>query len=101
MNYRVQPGDTLNAIAARFGVTLEEIIRANNLQFPFQLFIGQNLFIPTQQRPPRPPAPPAPPGRPGNVERRLNRLEQEVDRLEREVRQLDRRVDRLEQRRPR
>ncbi|WP_134683051.1 LysM peptidoglycan-binding domain-containing protein [Brevibacillus migulae] len=99
MNYRVQPGDTLNAIAARFGVTVEELIRVNNLQFPFQLFIGQNLFIPTQ-RPPRPPVPPVP-GRPGNVERRLNRLEQEVNQLQRQVRELDRRVDRLEQRRPR
>lgn len=99
MNYRVQPGDTLNAISSRFGVPLEELIRVNNLQFPYQLFVGQTLFIPTQ-RPPRPPVPPVP-GRPDNIERRVDRLEQRVDRLEGEVRELNRRVDRLEGRRPR
>lgn len=97
MNYRVQPGDTLYAISVRFGVPAEEIIRANNLTYPYQLFVGQNLFIPTQQIPPRPPFPRPP----GNVQRRLDNLEDRVDRLEREVRQLDRRVDRLERPRPR
>jgi LysM repeat protein len=94
VNYRVQPGDTLNSIAARFGVPVEEIIRANNMQYPYQLFAGQNLFIPTTRPIPRPqPFPP-------NIERRLERLENRVDRLERQVLELDRRVDRLE-RRPR
>lgn len=44
--YRVQPGDTLLAIANRFGVTVNAIARANNLSNPNDLDIGQELIIP-------------------------------------------------------
>ena len=44
--YTVQPGDTLAAIAAEYGVTVESIIEANNLQNPDLLSVGQILIIP-------------------------------------------------------
>lgn len=44
--YRVQPGDTLGAIATRFGVTVNAIMRANNMNNPNVLSIGQQLVIP-------------------------------------------------------
>lgn len=44
--YRVQPGDTLGAIATRFGVTVNAIMRANNMSNPNVLSIGQQLVIP-------------------------------------------------------
>ena len=44
--YTVQPGDTLAAIAAEYGVTVESIIEANNLQNPDLLSVGQVLIIP-------------------------------------------------------
>ncbi|MEF3274759.1 MAG: LysM peptidoglycan-binding domain-containing protein [Chloroflexus sp.] len=46
--YTVQAGDTLRAIAERFGVTIEAILQANNLT-PAQgdnLRVGQELVIP-------------------------------------------------------
>lgn len=94
MNYVVQPGDTLNSIAVRFGVPIQELIRVNNIRPPYVIYIGQTLFIPTG----RPGPGPGPRPEPSDVERRLRRLEQSTNRLEREVRELDRRVDRLEQR---
>lgn len=48
-NYRtyvVQPGDSLASIAARFAVTLETIMRANNLPSANALLVGQTLLIP-------------------------------------------------------
>lgn len=44
--YRVQPGDTLYAIALRFGTTVAAITAANNLQNPNRLDIGQEIIIP-------------------------------------------------------
>jgi spore germination protein len=43
--YVVQPGDTINSIADRFGVTIEEIIRENELISPFDLTVGQTIVI--------------------------------------------------------
>jgi LCP family protein required for cell wall assembly len=43
--YEVQPGDTLSAIAARFGVTLEALMAANNLS-GYDIYPGQSLVIP-------------------------------------------------------
>lgn len=103
MNYTVRAGDTLNSIAARFGVPVQELIRVNNIPYPYNIFIGQNLFIPIRPVPPVPPVPPR-----DDVDRRLDRLERQqrdldrrVDRLERRVNDLDARVDRLERPRPR
>ncbi len=44
--YTVKPGDTLYAIASHFGVTINAIMRANNLSNPNTLSIGQTLVIP-------------------------------------------------------
>jgi len=46
MNYIVRQGDTLLAIARRFGTTVEAIMRANRLTNPNQIFVGQVLRIP-------------------------------------------------------
>lgn len=46
----VQPGDTLLALALRYGVTLEALVRANNLSNPDRLIVGQRLVIPVSSR---------------------------------------------------
>jgi murein DD-endopeptidase MepM/ murein hydrolase activator NlpD len=47
--YQVQPGDTLDAIALRYGVSRSDIINANNLANPHQIQIAQELKIPQPQ----------------------------------------------------
>jgi LysM repeat protein len=44
--YTVQPGDTLSAIAARFGTTYQAIAAANGIADPNLIFPGQLLVIP-------------------------------------------------------
>lgn len=44
--YTVVPGDTLGAIASRFGVSLNSVIAANDLADPNVLNVGQILLIP-------------------------------------------------------
>jgi len=44
--YIVQPGDTLNSIAGRFGVSLDDLINANNIADPNNISTGQPLIIP-------------------------------------------------------
>jgi LysM repeat protein len=44
--YEVQSGDTLGAIAEAYGVTVEEITAANNLESPDVLDVGDVLVIP-------------------------------------------------------
>ncbi len=44
--YVVQSGDSLSAIASRFGTTVQAIINANGLKDPNTLSIGQVLIIP-------------------------------------------------------
>lgn len=46
--YAVRPGDTLTAIAIRFGVTVQAIVEANNLPNRDQLSVGQELIIPSE-----------------------------------------------------
>lgn len=47
MDYVIQPGDTLTSIAARFGVTVEDIIRVNPiLTDPNAIYPGQIIHIP-------------------------------------------------------
>ncbi len=43
--YVVQPGDTVWSIAARYGVSPEQIIRDNELSDPERLAVGQTLVI--------------------------------------------------------
>jgi murein DD-endopeptidase MepM/ murein hydrolase activator NlpD len=47
--YIVQPGDTLNHIAAEFGVPLRDIIQINNITDPNNLSVGDSLIIPGLQ----------------------------------------------------
>jgi LysM repeat protein len=42
----VAPGETLFAIASRYGAPLEAIAEANGLAYPYTLSIGQQLIIP-------------------------------------------------------
>ena len=42
----VQPGETLTAIAARYGVAPDAIMRANGLDNPNRIYTGQQLTIP-------------------------------------------------------
>ena len=44
--YIVQAGDNLNAIANKFGVTVEALMRANGLTNPDFIYVGQKLVIP-------------------------------------------------------
>ncbi len=44
--YVVQPGDTLSAIASRFGSTLDDIVQANRIIDPDALQVGQEITIP-------------------------------------------------------
>lgn len=42
----VQPGETLYRIALRYGLTMDDLIRANNLVNPNRIIVGQTLSIP-------------------------------------------------------
>ena len=44
--YIVRAGDSLYAIARRFGTTVEELVRLNQIADPSRLVIGQSLVIP-------------------------------------------------------
>ena len=44
--YRIQPGDTLNSIARRHGVSLAELIQANNITDPNLIEVDQEFKIP-------------------------------------------------------
>ncbi len=43
--YVVQYGDTLESIAARFGVTVETILQANGMSSPY-MYVGQQMSVP-------------------------------------------------------
>ena len=48
----VQAGESLSAIAARYGVSLQALITTNNIANPNHIFVGQRLRIPTGQQQP-------------------------------------------------
>ncbi len=66
--YTVQYGDTLAAIAARYGTTLSAMMRANGIYNPNFIYAGQRLNVPGRSAPPapQPPSVPANPPAPGN-----------------------------------
>jgi N-acetylmuramoyl-L-alanine amidase len=43
--YRVQPGDTLAAVAKKYNVTVEQLMKWNNLRDPNILMVGQELVV--------------------------------------------------------
>jgi murein DD-endopeptidase MepM/ murein hydrolase activator NlpD len=53
LSYQVQPGDTLNGIARRHGISVAELIRANRLSNPNLIEVSQDLVIPTDSTSPR------------------------------------------------
>jgi LysM repeat protein/predicted chitinase len=66
-SYTVQPGDTLSAIAAQFGTTVDAIAQANGISDPNRIDVGQVLTIPGGSGPgpvqgPPPSSGPAPQG---------------------------------------
>ena len=58
--YVVRSGDTLNSIAARFGVSPSALIRANGISNPNRIYVGQRLVISGSAAP----APQPKPGKP-------------------------------------
>ncbi len=52
--YVVRRGDTLSAIALKYGVSFWEIARANGIWNPNLIFVGQVLFIPVRRPGPFP-----------------------------------------------
>ena len=53
--YIVRRGDTLYAIARRFGTTVAAVARLNGLVNPSLIYVGQRLKIPGRRPVPRPP----------------------------------------------
>ncbi|MBE9129068.1 MULTISPECIES: peptidoglycan DD-metalloendopeptidase family protein [unclassified Coleofasciculus] len=47
--YKVKPGDTVDAIARRYGLSRTELIQANGLNNPNLIRVNQQLTIPTSQ----------------------------------------------------
>jgi len=45
-SYSVRRGDTLSGIARRFGTTVNELVRRNNIADPNRIYVGQILQIP-------------------------------------------------------
>lgn len=54
VSYTVKAGDTLSGIAAMFGVTVDDIVRNNNITDPNTLAEGQVLVIPGRAASPTP-----------------------------------------------
>jgi LysM repeat protein len=45
-NYKIQSGDTLSALAGRFGTSVDALAKANGIKNPDLIFAGANLKIP-------------------------------------------------------
>jgi LysM repeat protein len=60
--YTVQRGDTLSAIALRFGVSVWALAQANSINNPALIYVGQVLRIPSGGNPAPPSPSPAPTG---------------------------------------
>jgi len=54
--YVVRPGDTVSALALRYGTTVWAIVSANNLANANRIYVGQRLYIPCRSVSVPPPA---------------------------------------------
>jgi LysM repeat protein len=50
--HTVMPGETLSQIARRYGLTVDDLIRANNITNPSLITVGQVLMVPGSTRAP-------------------------------------------------
>ena len=48
VKYTIKPGDTLSGIALQFGITVEDVVKTNNITDPNSIQAGQVLLIPTK-----------------------------------------------------
>lgn len=58
--YTIQPGDTLSAIARRFGTTVERLASLNGIADPNRIYAGRTLQLPDPRVKPQPKPPAAP-----------------------------------------
>jgi LysM repeat protein len=58
--YVIQPGDSLSAIADRYGISVEELSQANDIADPNVIQVGQKLVIPGPTSVPAATVPPTP-----------------------------------------
>lgn len=58
VRYTVKAGDTLWSIATSYKVTVDAIVKANNITNANLIYVGQVLIIPGTSTPPPPPPPP-------------------------------------------
>lgn len=56
MAYTIQRGDTLSGLAKRFGTTVSELARLNNIQDVNKIYAGNTLKLPETQKPASVPA---------------------------------------------
>jgi len=102
ISHVVQPGENLWSIAARYGVSVQQIMRANGITNPNMIFVGSVIQVPVSTQPVPTPGPsPVPTPGPGpgrELEQRVRSLEREVEQLNRRYERLDNRVRRLENR---
>ncbi|MBP1932382.1 LysM peptidoglycan-binding domain-containing protein [Ammoniphilus resinae] len=96
INHVVQPGENLWSIASRYGISVQQIMRANEITNPNMVFVGTVLQIPVGPYPIGHPTPSPGPGSNQSLERRVSALEREVNQLNRRVDNLETRVRRLE-----
>lgn len=47
VTYVVQPGDTLGILAEAYGITLLELMSANDIFYPHRIVVGQELLVPS------------------------------------------------------
>jgi membrane-bound lytic murein transglycosylase D len=45
-SYKIMPGDNLSDIAKEFGVSLEDVMRVNNLRNPHLIYAGKEIILP-------------------------------------------------------
>lgn len=51
LSYRIKAGDTLGALAVEFNVGIDDILIANGLTDPDNIYVGQIIYIPTAPLP--------------------------------------------------